>query len=116
MAGACALLATALIAVPAQAQMEFSGEWTTVQDEDSRVMHVISKESPHSRKKIDAAAAGALSWEARGDAVADGATATSGYEDPRIMCRTCGHLRRHHVPECRARPPGHCLAYQEREI
>jgi len=89
---------------------------TTVQDEDSRVMHVISKESPNSKKKIDAAAAGALSWEARGDAVADGATATSGYEDPRIMCAQCGHLRRHHVPECRARPQGHCLSYVERDL
>ena len=34
-AGAFALLAMALISVPAYAQMEFSGEWTTVQDEDN---------------------------------------------------------------------------------
>jgi hypothetical protein len=32
---ACALLATALISGPAYAQMEFSGEWATVQDEDN---------------------------------------------------------------------------------
>src|ERR1700686_2984401 len=35
MAGALVLLATTLLSVPAYAQMEFSGEWTTVQDEDN---------------------------------------------------------------------------------
>ena len=35
MAGIFALLATALISVPAYAQMEFSGEWAPVQDEDN---------------------------------------------------------------------------------
>src|SRR5580693_4425820 len=35
MAGALVLLAMTLISVPANAQMEFSGEWTTVQDEDN---------------------------------------------------------------------------------
>jgi hypothetical protein len=34
-AGALVLLAMTLIGVPAYAQMEFSGEWTTVQDEDN---------------------------------------------------------------------------------
>jgi hypothetical protein len=34
-AGAFALLAAALIGVPVYAQMEFSGEWATVQDEDN---------------------------------------------------------------------------------
>jgi hypothetical protein len=35
LAGAFALLAAALAGVPAYAQMEFSGEWATVQDEDN---------------------------------------------------------------------------------
>jgi hypothetical protein len=87
---------------------------TNVLDEDARIMHVISKESPHSDKKIDAAAASALSWEARGDAVAEGYADIVGYEDPRIMCKRCGHLKRHHLPACRARPEGHCDGYVER--
>lgn len=44
-----------------------------VYDEDRRQMWVISKDAPNSPMKIDAAAAGALSWEARGDAIAAGA-------------------------------------------
>ena len=35
MAGALVLLALTLVSVPAYAQMDFSGEWTTVQDEDN---------------------------------------------------------------------------------
>jgi hypothetical protein len=42
-------------------------------DDDHRRMWGISKESPGSALKIDAAVAGTLSWEARGDAIAAGA-------------------------------------------
>lgn len=42
-----------------------------VKDEEGRPMWVIEK--PEHRRKIDAAMAGAISWEARGDAIADGA-------------------------------------------
>lgn len=85
-----------------------------VYDEDGRKMYSIRKEHPKSPKKIDAAAAGALSWEARGDAIANGQTQVSAYSDPRITCATCGHIERHHVPACRARPEGHCLAFVRR--
>lgn len=56
---------------------------TNVYDEDGHRMWVISKEAPNSPAKIDAAAAAALSWEARGDAIAAGATTkrTSVYAD-----------------------------------
>jgi hypothetical protein len=87
---------------------------TTVYDEDGRTMYIISKSSPRSREKIDAAAAGALSWEARGDAIAAGVQAASSYEDPTITCAECGHLRRHHVPACRGRECG-CKVYVRRE-
>lgn len=73
-----------------------------VNDEDGRPMWVLSKESPHSTKKIDAAAAAALAWEARGDAIAAGIAAKGGYDDEDILCVTCNHIERHHVPECRA--------------
>jgi len=87
---------------------------TNVLDDDGRKMHVISKEHPASPKKIDAAAAGALAWEARGDAIADGQTQADAYSDPRITCAECGHIERHHVPECRARPEGHCKLFVRR--
>lgn len=75
---------------------------TTVLDDDGRPMHTIQKEHPQSHRKIDAAAAGALSWEARGDAMAAGTTGLSSYEDPRITCRECNHIRRHHAEKgCR---------------
>jgi hypothetical protein len=41
-------------------------------DDDRRPLHVIGKDRPQSPRKIDAAAAGVLSWEARGDAVEAG--------------------------------------------
>ena len=44
-----------------------------VYDDDLRPMHVISKEKPGSKLKIDGAMAACLSWEARGDAIASGA-------------------------------------------
>lgn len=88
---------------------------TTVYDEDGRTMFVISKSSPRSREKIDAAAAAALSWEARGDAIAAGVKTQSSYEDPSITCANCGHLRRHHSPACRGRDCG-CMVYVEREL
>lgn len=45
-----------------------------VYDEDRRPMWTVSKASPGSPLKIDAAVAGCISWEARGDAIAAGAT------------------------------------------
>jgi hypothetical protein len=45
-----------------------------VYDEQRRQMWVIVKDAPMSPRKIDAASAGILSWEARGDAIAAGAT------------------------------------------
>lgn len=47
-------------------------------DDDKRQLHVIGKERPHSPNKMDAAAAGALSWECRGDAIAAGAEPRDG--------------------------------------
>jgi hypothetical protein len=44
-----------------------------VKDDDGRPMWTLSKDRPHSPRKIDAAMAGCLSWEARGDAIAAGA-------------------------------------------
>jgi hypothetical protein len=44
-----------------------------VYDEDRRQLWVIGKDRSHSPLKIDGAAAGVLSWEARGDAIAAGA-------------------------------------------
>lgn len=85
-----------------------------VYDEDGRTMFVLQKEAPRSAQKIDAAAAGALSWEARGDAIAAGA-AGMGYDDPKNKCSSCGHLRRLHVPGCKVRPAGHCAGFNEPE-
>jgi hypothetical protein len=48
-----------------------------VYDEDRRPLHTISKDRPMSRNKMDAAAASVVSWEARGDAIAAGATKTA---------------------------------------
>lgn len=48
-----------------------------VYDEKHRQMHVISKDTPDSPRKIDGAMAGVLSWEARGDAIAAGATTST---------------------------------------
>jgi hypothetical protein len=45
-------------------------------DDDGRRLHVIGKERQDSPNKIDAAAAGVLSWEARGDAIAADAKPT----------------------------------------
>lgn len=52
--------------------------WTVnVYDEERRQMWVIGKERAHSPLKIDAAAAGVVSWEARGDAIAAGVLHTT---------------------------------------
>ena len=87
-------------------------------DEYCAKMHSIQKEHPQSRRKIDAAAAAALAWEARGDAMAAGTTGLSAYEDPKITCRVSNHIRRHHAPECRLcprlKPPQTCAAFVER--
>ncbi len=73
----------------------------TAYDEDGRKMYVLSKDAPGSPNKIDSAAAAALSWAARGDAIAAGAVAVGSYDDPLNKCGRCGHLRRLHVPACR---------------
>jgi hypothetical protein len=77
-------------------------------------MYVIQKETPSSPLKIDAAAAAALSWEARGDAIASGIVERSSYDDPSIMCVSCRHLKRHHVPACRGKDCD-CREYIQRE-
>lgn len=41
-------------------------------DDDGKRLWVLSKDTPNSTRKIDAAMAAVLSWEARGDAIADG--------------------------------------------
>jgi len=46
----------------------------TVYDDDHRQMYVIAKDRPDSPRKMDAAAAAVISWEARGDAISAGAT------------------------------------------
>lgn len=46
-----------------------------VYDDQHRQMCTMSKDRPDSPRKMDAAMAGCLSWEARGDAIAAGATA-----------------------------------------
>ena len=43
-------------------------------DEDHRALWTVSKDRPNSPRKIDGAPGGILSWEARGDAIAAGAT------------------------------------------
>lgn len=45
----------------------------SAKDDDGRPLWTISKDRPDSPRKIDAAAAAALSWEARGDAIAQNA-------------------------------------------
>lgn len=45
-----------------------------VYDDDHRQLHTLAKDRPDSPRKIDGAMAGVLSWEARGDAIAAGAT------------------------------------------
>jgi hypothetical protein len=44
----------------------------TVLDDKERPMHTLSKDSVRSLRKIDAAMAAVLSWEARGDCIAGG--------------------------------------------
>jgi hypothetical protein len=44
-----------------------------VYDDDHQQMHALQKDRPGSPRKMDAAMAGVLSWEARGDAIAAGA-------------------------------------------
>jgi phage terminase large subunit-like protein len=46
---------------------------TNIRDEEGRPMHVIGKDRTNSPRKMDAAMAAMLAWEARGDAVAAGA-------------------------------------------
>lgn len=73
---------------------------TNFYDDEGRRLWLLTKEAPLSPRKIDAAAAGALSWEARGDAIAAGAQGkrVSAYRSQ--MCK-CGnpetpHLKSHH--------------------
>lgn len=49
-------------------------------DEDNRPLWVIRKDRPDSPHKIDLAVAGVLSWEARTDAIADGALQEPQYQ------------------------------------
>lgn len=49
-----------------------------VYDDEHRQLHTLSKDRHDSPRKIDAAMAAVLSWEARGDAVAAGATVRRG--------------------------------------
>ena len=88
----------------------------TTYDEDGHAMFVIQKEAPNSPAKIDAAAAGALSWQARGDAIAAGTATPGTYDSPALKCATCGHLKRLHTPKCRVRPSKHCDAFVEPEV
>lgn len=46
-------------------------------DEHHRALFTISKDRPNSPRKIDGAMGGCLSWEARGDCIAAGATKTT---------------------------------------
>lgn len=48
---------------------------TNVKDDEGRPMHLIGKDRASSPRKMDAAMASVLSWEARGDAIAAGAKA-----------------------------------------
>lgn len=57
----------------------------TITDEDGTPLWVIQKERPDSPHKIDAAVASVLSWEARNDAIAEGVTGRSVYEDRGIL-------------------------------
>lgn len=50
-----------------------------VRDDENQPMHSLQKDRPNSRRKIDAAMAAVLSWEARSDAVAAGAALTPVY-------------------------------------
>lgn len=55
-----------------------------VKDDDGRPMWTLQKDRPGSPAKIDAAMAAVLAWEARGDAIAAGATRTEFYAPFRI--------------------------------
>lgn len=48
-------------------------QMVNVYDDDHRQLHTLSKDRRDSPRKIDGAMASVLSWEARGDAIADGA-------------------------------------------
>lgn len=50
-----------------------------VYDDEHRQMHSLSKDRPDSPRKIDAAMAGVVSWEAHGDAIAAGAKPKASY-------------------------------------
>lgn len=52
-----------------------------VYDDEGRQMWTLCKESNQTPRKIDAAMAAVLSWEARGDAIASGGQRKSVYED-----------------------------------
>jgi hypothetical protein len=50
-----------------------------VYDDQHRQLHTLSKDRPDSPRKIDAAMAAVLAWEARGDCIAAGATEPTHY-------------------------------------
>lgn len=63
-------------------------QYTNLHDEEGNRIWIIQKERPDSPMKIDYAMAGCLSWEARNDAVAAGATSSNGpsvYEERGII-------------------------------
>jgi hypothetical protein len=45
----------------------------TAKDDEGRPLWTVGKDRPNSPRKIDAAAAAVISWEARGDAIAENA-------------------------------------------
>jgi hypothetical protein len=57
----------------------------TLRDETGAPLWTIYKERPDSPHKIDLAMAGALSWEARNDALASGVGGTSVYEEREML-------------------------------
>jgi hypothetical protein len=54
-------------------------------DDDHRALYVLAKDRPDSPRKIDAAMAAVLSWEARGDAIAAGADQVVEAEPPTLL-------------------------------
>src|SRR4051812_14107630 len=69
----------------------------TVLDDKERPMHTLAKDSHDSPRKIDAAMAAVLSWEARSDCVAAGAIYLG--EDPALPTRPePDHYRPDHAP------------------
>jgi hypothetical protein len=54
--------------------------YTTLADEHGVTLWILRKERPDSPNKIDGGMAAVLSWAAKNDALADGATARGGWD------------------------------------